>query len=185
MKQNQPWTEQELNQIKADFVKGERIKTMAYKLGRSVSSLNKILSRYHIRSLKTKDKNQKGYIEWDPSASYCKDKLPPIIEYKSLKPKETSSKSQLPSPSKNLRKIKKLKNDTPWVSLRDVVDYIKSKGISIETLHLKENTIPSAYSEAAFFLNHKPSSPLKVVLFANKLRLEEGKQTFLTKEVTW
>jgi hypothetical protein len=177
MKQNRPWTEQELNQIKADFVKGERIKTMAYKLGRSPSSLNKILSRYHIRNPETKDRNQKGYIEWDPSANYCKGKLPPIIEYKSLKPKETSSK--------NLKKIKRPKKDTAWVSLRDVVDYIKSKGISIEILHLKENTIPSAYNEAAFFLNHKPSSPLKVVLFANKLRLEEGKQTFLTKEVTW
>jgi len=65
------------------------------------------------------------------------------------------------------------------------VDYIKSKGIRIEALRLSENEISTAYDGATFFLDHKPSSPLKVVLFANKLRLEEGKQTFLTEEVTW
>ncbi|NBT85884.1 MAG: hypothetical protein EBT45_05245 [Alphaproteobacteria bacterium] len=185
MKQNRPWTEQELKQVETEYLKGEKIKAIAYRLERSTSSLNKILSRYGIRNLKTQIAMKKGYVEWDPRANYCEAKLPPIIEYQSLKPRKCSLENQLSCPPKELKKIKKSKGDNPWVSLRDVVDYIKSKGIRIEALRLSENEISTTYDGATFFLDHKPSSPLKVVLFANKLRLEEGKQTFLTEEVTW
>jgi hypothetical protein len=183
MKKNQPWTDQELSQIKLDFLRGEKIKVIAHKLGRSFSSLNKALSRYGIRNLK--NSNHKGYIEWDPRANYCKDKLPGIIKYKTAQPKENRIKNKQLNPCKISKKTIRLKDDGFWVSLSEVVNYIKSKGISIENLDLAKNSIPSAYPGSTFFLDHKPSSPLKVVLFANKLRLEEGKQTFLTKEVTW
>ena len=185
MRERRPWTEQELNQVKTDYLKGEKIKIIAHKLERSATSLNKVLCRYNIRNLKAQTTIKKGYIEWDPSASYCKDKLSPIIEYKSLKIKESSLKAQPSCHFKTLKKIKRSKRDNPWVSLGEVVDYIKSKGVRIEALHLNKNAMSSIYEGATFFLDHKPSSPLKVVLFANKLRLEEGKQTFLTKEVTW
>ncbi|MBY0463286.1 MAG: hypothetical protein K2Q34_08920 [Alphaproteobacteria bacterium] len=182
MKQNHPWTEQELSQIKADYLKGEKIKIMAHRLNRSANSINKALSRYGIRNSKIPTK---GYIEWDPAASYCRGKIPPIIEHKSLKPKEKIFKNTSSHSFKTLKRIKKINQDNPWVSLRDVVDYIKSKGIGIQAFRLNESAIPSAYNEATFFLDHKPCSPLKVALFANKLRLEEGKQTFLIKGVTW
>lgn len=183
MKQNTPWTDQELNQARIAFLKGEQIKIIADKLGRSISSLNKILTRYRIRKLSSQDPQPKGYIKWNPRDSYCKNKLPPIIEYKSLKPRPERTKTQ-PTP-KPLKKEQRLIKDNPWVSLGEVITYIKRKGISIETFHLDKTSAPTAYKEATFFLDKKPCSPLKVVLFANKLRLEERKPTFLIKEVTW
>lgn len=183
MKQNNPWTDQELKQARTDFLKGEQIKIIADKLGRSITSLNKILTRYRIRKLPSQSPQQKGYIEWNPRASYCKDKLPPIIEYRSLKPRPAPIKTQ-PTP-KQPKKEKRFIKDNPWVSLDEVITYIKRKGVSIETFHLDKTSAPTAYKEATFFLDKKPCSPLKVVLFANKLRLEERKPTFLIKEVTW
>lgn len=183
MKQNNPWTNEELNQARIDFLKGEKIKIIADKLGRSITSLNKMLTRYKIRKSSSQSFQKKSYVEWNPRASYCRDKLPPIIEYRSLKP--SSQPTQIQPAPKPDKKEKRLIKDNPWVSLDEVVTYIKRKGISIETFHLDRTSAPTAYKEATFFLEKKPCSPLKVVLFANKLRLEEGKPTFLIKEVTW
>ena len=41
MKQNRPWTEQELKQVETEYLKGEKIKAIAYRLERKwCNSLN-------------------------------------------------------------------------------------------------------------------------------------------------
>ena len=71
-------------------------------------------------------------------------------------------------PPKELKKIKKSKGDNPWVSLRDVVDYIKSKGIRIEALRLSENEISTASKKQlhppAVFPVSRPSHNQDVLL---------------------
>ncbi|MBY0281835.1 MAG: hypothetical protein K2W94_06715 [Alphaproteobacteria bacterium] len=185
MTQNRPWTDQELKQVETDYLNGERIKIIAHRLNRSINSLNKALNRYGIRNPKNPSTKKSGYIKWEGIANYCKGKLSPIIDYKSPKPKKDLARNNPPHSARDLIKIKKVNNNNDWVSLREAVDYIKSKGISIQAFRLTQKTTSSAYRDATFFLDHKPCGPLKVALFANKLRLEEGKKTFLIKEVTW
>jgi|GEM_PF-3831286 len=176
MKQNQPWTKEEIEKIQDNFSKGARLKEIAKTLGRSESSVNKALSRFGAR----RTRENTSYINWNPHADYCKGKLPPIIKYKTIR----SKKQETPLSQKKISRTQRLQ-DTPWVPMGDIIHYIKSKGAMIETFHPDEGGRPNAYSEARYFLNKTPCTALKVVLFANKLRTEEGKPTFLAKEVTW
>ena len=176
MKQKQPWTKEEIEKIQDNFSKGIRLKETAKNLGRSESSVNKALSRFGARGIK----ENTPYIKWSPHADYCKGKLPPIIEYKTIR----SKKQETPPSQKKPSKTQRLK-DTPWVPFSKIVNYVQSKGVLIEAFHPNEGNRPNAYSEARFFLNKTPCTALKIVLFSNKLRAEERKAAFLAKEVTW
>lgn len=45
-----PWTTQDINDLKRYFLEEKRLKDMGYLLGRSVTSINKALTRFKIRA---------------------------------------------------------------------------------------------------------------------------------------
>lgn len=142
------WTKEDIKLLKQYFLKGESIKIIARKLQRTPSALNKALTRFGIRSLK-----------------------------KTRKTKPVSSLSQLFSISKN-KKERLSFQETPWVTLHEVIDYLRQKGFWVKSAKGQE-------SKKEFFINKEPISPLSLLLRANRLRDEQGEVPFMVKNVTW
>lgn len=96
------WTQEEIEKMKLNFLKGKSIKTMARELGRTPSALNKALSRFGVR--------------------HQARKIAPVVDCKknnglifpSIKRQECVQRPHI-----------------LWVSLMKVIDYLSKSGYAI------------------------------------------------------
>lgn len=63
----------------------------------------------------------------------------------------------------------------------EVVEYIKSKGYCVEKNYCKN----IFYEESQYLVNGRPTSALKFLLLANRLKIEERANIFMLPEIMW
>lgn len=70
------------------------------------------------------------------------------------------------------------KNDT----FIDILDYLKNRGYTISKINSENN---NHFSNEKYLVNNKPYSDMKILLLANRLRVEEHKSIFSVSELIW
>lgn len=149
------WTSEEINKLRTDYAAGKRIKIIANELGRSMSAVNKTISRLAITRRNIRVLSTKRYIKL---ATYPKKENNPI------------------------RKKFPEKNNVSFIT---ITKYLKSKGISISKF--SNPIIEHCYKneEEVFKVGNIPMSKMKILLLANRMRIEEKAPIFSSKDITW
>lgn len=152
----QEWSPLEINQAREYFLYGLPIKNIAEKMGRSIGSINKALSRFGIRT-----NTQRRY------------SLPKLTSEK----KTTKNKLQPPSFDKKILR-KHLDN---WVSFWKVCNYLSAQNVCI----YEQSPHGTALVERKFLVNDKILTSSQLLLMANQIRVENNKSAFLVDELSW
>ena len=173
MKNTVDWTENKIELLKVSFLQGIAFKEIGRTLGKTASALNKALNRFEIRLQKRKLQ----YIEWSPNDPHCQGGIPSFIGF------EKKKKTLLGKKILRFKRRKKLRDESVWVALPEVVSYVKSRGLPLKTL--AKPLTPDLFSEAQFILDHRPLTPLQLIFMANEFRLAEKQPIFLVSEVSW
>jgi hypothetical protein len=142
------WTPDEVEKARIYFLDGKRLKTIANELGRSVTAVNKLLSRAGIRPKNSPRRKTKQKLK----------EIVPIVR-------------------KIWDPIERNHDD-----FRDVIFYIRKKGYNLGVNNLFQKIF---FENAEYVLNGKPISKIKLLLFANKLRIEEKQPIFNIPEITY
>ncbi|MBX9976971.1 MAG: GcrA family cell cycle regulator [Alphaproteobacteria bacterium] len=61
-----------------------------------------------------------------------------------------------------------------WTSLFTILTWLREQNIIVHETSLD-----------TFYIGSRPFSKMQIVMYANKLRLEQGHEIFLAKDVTW
>ncbi len=77
------------------------------------------------------------------------------------------------------------KVDKKNVTFATITKYLQSKGFNISKYHSPTNFNVFDINEEIFKVGNTPMTKMKVLLFANKIRLEEKQPIFSSKDITW
>ena len=88
------------------------------------------------------------------------------------------SKSLKRNGSLVLNRSKTLQNNAKFT---DILSYLRQKGYSI----VRSDFNPNHFADSKYLVNNKPYSELKMLLLANKIRVEEHKSIFKIPELMW
>ncbi|GHT88473.1 hypothetical protein FACS1894113_0970 [Alphaproteobacteria bacterium] len=154
------WTVEEFEKLKELFSNGKKIRTMAMAIGRSVSAVNKFLSRSGIRKARSEIRKIVGR-----------------KKYKLMHKFNATRKDVGVIPSIVIKK-----EANSFSTFSDIIDYIVSKG---HTVRKNRHFGSSFYKNEEYILDEKPITKAKLLFFANKLRVEEGKPVFKIMEFIW
>jgi hypothetical protein len=141
------WTPDEIEKIRSDFGSGKKIKVIASELGRSMTAVNKFLSRAGIRQ-----KKRKKYV---PSRrrmtqdSSCWIPIPPSLP--------------------------------EYSEFNDVVLYLREKGHDVR--RLLSSSRATLFEGATCMIDGRPISKVKLLLLANRLRIEAGEPVFKVVDI--
>ncbi len=149
------WTSREINKLKTDYAAGKRIKIIANELGRSTSAVNKTISRLAMTRRNIRVLSTKKYTKF------------------ATRLKKENNFIQKKTPKKNT------------VSFITITKYLNSKGISI--FKFSNPIIEHCYKneKEVFKVGNIPMTKMKVLLLANKMRIEEKEPIFSLKDITW
>lgn len=149
------WTVEEIEKLRNRYAEGNRIKLIAKELGRTPSAINKALSRLSISRRNTKIFTKKRNI-----------KLHSNHTSKTI-PQNETTKTQVNA------------------SFLTITKYLQSKGFQVS--RFSDSVISNCYKTPGeiFKVGNTPMSKMKLLLFANKLRLENKEPIFSSREITW
>jgi len=138
------WTETEIDQLRLDFLRGLSIKAIARSMDRTPTSVNKALSRFHIRT-------------------------PRIFKQRQSIPENPSN------PSKRRKHLfdKNSNHSLSWTPFSVVLEWLKNQGNEV------------MLSAGQYYIGRRPHTAMQVVMFANKMRNEQGLDIFLVENLTW
>lgn len=166
VKKNVSWTSEDVQQLSELFTKNVSLKDMAKALARTASAVNKALDRYKIRTRRyTKDQHLDRFHMLDSSNLYiggCGD---------------SGSKP-----------TKRISTHYDWVSLYEVVNFLKKNNFKIMRLPTEEPPHLNgrfSYRTYAFCVNSTPRTSLELLILANRLRQEKNLPTFRVYDITW
>ena len=150
------WTEENIHYLKTAYLRGLPLKQIAVQLNRSVSAINKVLDRYHLRTHST--------LQHLPSLR-C-----PTAHH--LQPRR---KVGVQTRKKNSQATKFPCEDTrQWVLFECVLYWLKSQKISV---------IKSG-SDVYYEINGFPKNKQQILLIANLLRERHQLPIFFVEGVT-
>lgn len=149
------WTTEEISKLKADYAAGKRLKTIASELGRSLSAINKAVTRLAI--------NRRN-------------------------PRVFSDKKNIKLPiyrSKQQNIISKNINTQNVVSFITITRYLQSKGFTISKF--SDPIVGNCYKneEEVFKVDNTLMTKMKLLLLANRIRVEEKEPIFSLRDITW
>lgn len=150
------WKPEDVAKLRVDYAAGKRIKTIASELGRTASAVNKTLTRLSI-------------MRRSPRRVFSAKKYISLVPYY----------------DKQKEDITKISNTQKAVSFVTVAKYLQSKGFTISKF--SDPIIENCYKneEEVFKVGNIPMTKMKVLLLANKIRLEEKEPIFSSKDITW
>ncbi|MDR2666574.1 MAG: hypothetical protein LBB34_00435 [Holosporales bacterium] len=146
------WTHKEIEMLKTGFKDGKRIKILACELGRSVTAVNKFLSRAGIR-------NKRGSI----TVHTGKKEKKRVFEV-------------------SRATLNRIYHDEFQTDFFEVVRYLKAAGYKITK---NESQCGVFYNDEEYTLNGKPTSKMKLLLLANRIRTEKRQPIFSVSSVIW
>jgi hypothetical protein len=146
------WTHKEIEMLKTGFRNGKRIKILACEIGRSVTAVNKFLSRAGIR-------NKRGSI--------------------TVHEEKKGKKRVFEISRATLNKIYCNEFQTDFF---EVVRYLKAAGHRITKNKSHDDVF---YHCEEYTLNGKPTSKMKLLLLANRIRTEKRQPIFSVSSLIW
>ena len=158
---SQKWTSENLNYLKTAYLKGIPLKKMAAELDRSVSAINKVLSRHNFRTTTRLDY---------PSFITCR--LKPKGAVKNLPENQGVIKKTAMNHSQIKRPL--LPDHRSWTPFIDVIRWLRQNNVPI----IKSST--GAYYE----VRGVPKSRKQVLYMANVMREEKFLPVFWVNDVT-
>jgi hypothetical protein len=147
---NRHWTESEIYQLRTHFLQGKPIKVIARDLGRTPTALNKAISRFGIRPLRS-FKHRKSLSSLQISTSF---------PAKQTRVHEKSC-------SISFNPLHKIPNQI--VDLAQVLQFLKDEGVEVQVISAQGNV---------FILNYASVNAQQIVLKANQIRTERGLPIF-------
>lgn len=153
MRHIEGWSIHEIETLKCGFVNGESFKRLSEKLGRSITAVNKALSRFQIRparnSLQKKSKQSLHRIPRKTAAKIHERRTTPLSSPKLLE-----------------------------ITPHELLFYLRNCGYSITERSHIVNTQPGV----RYMLNQRPLTLIQLLVKANGIRLDEGKPIFVLKK---
>lgn len=147
------WNDDEISNLKNQYLSGVPIKIIAKQMNRTPTSINKALSRFGIRKSKEKKASRSAITTYKEMVNVCQNHLP--------------KKTYLAT----------VYNQEEWVTLEQVVGYLKKIGINIQKVfHDGLNEL---------YYNNKLLSPLQAILLANRHRCQHNLSCFKVGDITW
>ncbi len=134
-----PWTEDEIDRLRLDFLRGLPIKAIARSIERTPTAVNKALTRFQIRTPRNLRKDEA---------------------------KDSSRRKQF------FEKDNRIRETIPWIPFLTVIDWLRNQGLIIKRI------------EDNYHIGRRPYSPTQLLMFANKLRIEQGHEIFLVEDIT-
>ncbi len=175
------WTSAEIEELKASFLKGEKIKIIAKHLGRTPTALNKALSRFGIRSSRKPEKIKvKSYVNWSEHKTRP-IMTPDCFDHSRILLKDSSKEEDNPFyPRSSIQAVKERyhcqKDVEQWVSLDKIINYLERQGHRIAIKNAEQDS---------YEVDKKPATATCLLLLANRLRVEERKPIFMVYNLTW
>lgn len=149
------WTMEEISRLKAEYAAGKRLKTIASELGRSLSAVNKAVTRLAINRRNPRVFSDKKNIK----LTIYRNKRQNII-------------------SKNI-------NTQNTVSFVTITRYLQSKGFTISKF--SDPIAGNCYKneKEVFKVDNTLMTKMKLLLLANRIRIEEKEPIFSSRDITW
>lgn len=156
MKKRKKWTEENITYLQTAYLEGSSLKKIAAQLNRSVSAINKALSRHKLRT-----QNKIEYLNLSPHR---------LTHYSFQGKKYLIIRTR----KKNTSKIKSFEIDhREWVSFPHVIGWLQQEGISV---------IKSA-TDVYYEVNGYPKSKEQILLIANLRREQKKLPIFFVKDL--
>lgn len=152
------WSPSDIETLKNGFLNGMSFKLLSERLGRSTTAVNKALSRFQIRPVRTRLKKT----DWAqrPRQNLFQRRF---VETEKIKVMRAALRRQRPV------------TITPSFLLA----YLQSHGYSITMC----NHVINAQHGRRYMLNQRPLTLVQLLVKANSIRLDEGKPIFLLEEL--
>jgi hypothetical protein len=155
---SQKWTSENLDYLKIAYLKGVPLKKMAAKLHRSVSAINKILTRHNFRTT-----NRVDYPPFIMRKSKSKGVVKKLLEKQgAIRKTDSQIMGSLPP------------DDRFWTPFTDVIRWLRQNNIPI----IKSST------DTYYEVRGIPKSRKQVLYMANVMREEQFLPVFWVKNIT-
>lgn len=150
------WSKEEIASLSMSYMSGVRVKIIAKELGRSTSATSKMITR----------------IGATRQAQYKKMK----VENKTI---VENAKSKFVA-----RRKKRTFDKNQLVNFSTVKNYLLAKGYDVSNF---SNNGKKIYrdEEEIFSIGNKPTTKMKLLLIANRLRVDERQPIFSSRDITW
>ncbi len=162
------WSMEDLAKLEKDYVSGKKLKTIAFELGRSISAINKFITRAGIR------KN---------TVSRIKTRSPINNETKKHNTQEKTLDVITNEFKRQVKNRMSWKKHNKQFSFKDVIKYLRDNGFAISSY--KNSLSREKDNIEIFFLNNKAISKSRLLVTANKHRIENNLPIFYIKEFTY
>jgi hypothetical protein len=150
------WTAENIHYLKTAYLRGLPLKQIAVQLNRSVSGINKVLDRYHLRTRSTLQRL-------------------PSLPSPTARPLQPKRKLGAQTRKKNIQKIKFPCEDARrWVLFECVLYWLRSQRIPV----MKSD------SDVYYEVNGFPKNEQQILLIANLLREQHQLPIFFVEGVT-
>lgn len=150
------WTDENITYLKTAYLEGLPLKTIAEKLNRSVSAVNKVLDRHNLRT-------------------HSRMERFPTLPRPTVQQIERKRKLGAQTRKNNVQRIKFLCEDSEqWVLFEQVLRWLRTQKISV----IKSN------ADVYYELNGIPKNKQQILFAANLLREERQLPIFFVKGVT-
>ena len=163
------WTSEDIAFLKKGFEQKDSIKTLAWKLNRTPTALNKALTRFGIRPYS-------GKREREDAQRFSVKTFSALDQKDRAGISEFSEDSQDSTRNEKSASLEEQLMDPPRekTSLAQVIDFLKGFGYNIQ----KKAYCKECSQENLLLLNHKPTSAIHLLVTANVIRLQTQQPIF-------
>ncbi|MDR0552733.1 MAG: sigma-70 region 4 domain-containing protein [Holosporales bacterium] len=159
---HETWTNQEISKLKEGYISGKKIKDIAEELGRSSSATNKAISRIlDNRRRKAKPPHSKNEFQ---------------IRSETKEPRDKQGKK------KERKRSSRRKRE--FITIETITDYLNSKGYNVSRLPNDGYKFFSGEDDV-FAVGNVPMTKMKMLLTANRIRVENREPIFAPVDLTW
>jgi hypothetical protein len=156
------WSSDDLAKLEKDYASGKRLKVIAAELGRSVSAINKLITRAGIRKNTAPRTNHREQI------------------FQKQNRLQTTTKAAQDQHNNAFAEEKKIYSEY-GASFEKVLEYLAKNGV-IVTKNVRP-FVKKYFHDAVFFVNNRPVSKAELLLIANKIRIEQRLPIFRVCEL--
>jgi hypothetical protein len=184
------WSPEEIDALKRGFLDGTPTKLLSLRLGRSISALNKALSRFSIRNKRrrpSKNKAFHGDIHIWRSLEFNRNTLSKEFRERDRKiggntalniEKDCSTDTAVDNSSVHreqaARSVRMVFTQHEWTSMDCVIKFLMSQGYNITMRIFPDKTV-------AYFFNRTVITETRLLIMANSIRLDMKKPIFVIR----
>lgn len=163
-------------------------KRLSEVLGRTLSSMNKVVQRYHIKdkAINPSDDLHDRYMELleSPAASsqwLARTLTESFPEVMHSSPWHIDSEKLISNSAKRIAKAKKMSasGTSDWHNWEEVLDYLKRNEIKISPITIE------ATGQHGYLIQGKVMNKRQVFLFVNRMRASQGLSPYLVTGITF